>query len=58
MDDCMIETTIQIRMLEASEGMMLTNGETYSKQVYLGTADSLENWQEIPESEVPVQSET
>ena len=33
-------------------GMVLTNGETYSKTVYL--PDDAANWAEIPESEVPV----
>ena len=50
--------TIQIISLEASDGMVLTNGETYSKQIYLGTMDSADNWWEIPESEVPEQIES
>ena len=33
--------------------MTLTNGETYSKMVYLGIHDSPENWHEIPDEEVP-----
>ena len=36
----------------ATAGMTLTNGDTYSKKVYL--PDEAENWQEIPDSEVPV----
>ena len=44
---------IQIIVLEADEGMMLTNGETYSEKVYLGINDSPENWHEIPADEVP-----
>lgn len=44
---------IQLITLEADEGMVLTNGETYSRFVYLGVNDSSENWYEIPESEVP-----
>ena len=43
---------IQIITLEADDGMVLTNGETYSRQVYLGTMDSPENWHEIPEEEM------
>lgn len=49
----MRQETIEIRVLTASEGMVLTNGETYSDQVYLGVHDSPENWREIPEDEVP-----
>ena len=46
------ETITRIK-LTAAEGMTLTNGETYGKEVYLGCNDSPDNWQEIPESEVP-----
>ena len=49
----MKKTSIKIISLEASDGMTLTNGEVYSKQVYLGINDSPENWHEIPDSEVP-----
>ena len=44
--------TIELIKLIASEGMTLTNGETYGKEVYLGVNDSADNWQEIPESQV------
>lgn len=37
----------------ADEGMILTDGETYSTEVWLGKLDSPENWHEIPESEAP-----
>ena len=47
----MIETTITIRKLTASEGMTLTNGEAYGKQIYLGTNDSPGNWHEITDAE-------
>lgn len=40
------------RVLIAREGYYLTNGEFYSKMVYLGIRDVPENWHEIPESEV------
>lgn len=53
----MIQETISIRVLTASDGMVLTNGETYSTQVYLGVHDSPENWREVPESEVPDEEE-
>ena len=38
------------------EGKTLTNGETYSKMVFLGILDSPENWREIPDEDVPVES--
>ena len=49
----MKNTTIQIITLEPEEGYTLTNGEVYSKQVYLGIYDSPENWWEVPDNEVP-----
>lgn len=48
----MKEQTIKIITLEADEGKVLTNGETYSTKVYLGINDSPENWREVPEEEV------
>lgn len=53
-------STIEIKKITASEGMVLTNGTTYSSvggDVYLGVNDSAENWHEIPESEVPKEEE-
>lgn len=50
----MTETTIEIKKLTASDGMVLTNGETYSSvggEVYLGINDSAENWREITKEE-------
>ena len=47
----MEKTTIELTKLTASEGMMLTNGETYSKEVYLGIHDSADNWHEITDEE-------
>lgn len=47
----MIESTIKITKLTASDGMVLTNGDTFSKEVYLGKSDKPENWHEITESE-------
>lgn len=44
------ETITSIKLI-ASEGMVLTNGETYGTEVYLGTGDSAENWSEITEEE-------
>ena len=45
--------SIELTKLVADEGMVLTNGETYSTVVYLGINDSPENWHEIPETEIP-----
>lgn len=33
--------------MTAGDGMILTNGETYGKEVYLGSGDSPDNWWEI-----------
>ena len=43
--------TVIINKITADEGMWLTNGETYSKEVYLGKYDKVENWHEITEEE-------
>ena len=37
--------------LTASEGYVLTNGEAYGKEIYLGIYDSAENWHAITEAE-------
>lgn len=47
----MTETTITLRKLTVSEGYVLTNGEAYGKEVYLGIYDSAENWHEITDAE-------
>ena len=47
----MEKSTIELIKLTASQGMTLTNGETYGKEVYLGCNDNAENWHEIPDSE-------
>lgn len=47
----MIETTITLRKLTASAGHILTNGDVYGKEVYLGVNDSAENWREITDAE-------
>ena len=39
--------TIQGNILTADEGKWLTNGDTYSKQVWLGVNDSPSNWSEV-----------
>lgn len=33
--------------MKATEGMILTNGETYGREVFLGNGDSPDNWWEI-----------
>ena len=43
------ETITRIK-LTASEGMTLTNGTTFGKEVYLGTEDKPENWSEITDA--------
>lgn len=50
----MTVSTIKIKKITASEGMVLTNGEAFSSvggDVYLGKNDSPENWHEITEEE-------
>lgn len=37
--------------LKATAGMILTNGETYGRVIFLGTGDSPDNWHEITEAE-------
>ena len=48
--DVRIET-IELKKMMASDGMVLTNGEAYGKEVYLGKNDSAENWHEITDEE-------
>lgn len=50
----MIETTITLRRLNASDGHVLTNGEVYGKEIYLGINDKVENWHEITDAEYAV----
>ena len=33
--------------ITANEGMVLTNGETFAMELWLGDADSIDNWREI-----------
>lgn len=47
----MIMSTIELRKLEATSGMVLTNGEAYGKEIYLGKNDAPENWYEITDKE-------
>ena len=46
--------TFEMRELKAAEGMVLTNGETFSSvggSIYLGVNDKPENWSEITAEE-------
>lgn len=45
--------TIEIRELIASNGMLLTDGTTYAKIVYLAPSAKVKDWWEIPEGDVP-----
>lgn len=40
-------------VLYAEEGMVLTDGEHYGKQIFLADGASADNYREIPESEMP-----
>lgn len=44
------ETITSIKLI-ASENMILTNGEAYGTEVYLGIGDNPDNWHEITEEE-------
>lgn len=43
--------TIVIKKLTAAEGMTLTNGEAFGKEIYLGCNDTADNWREISDEE-------
>ena len=47
----MEKATINIIKLTAAEGMTLTNGDAFGKEIYLGANDAPENWWEITESQ-------
>ena len=53
----MRQETIELRKLTADEGMVLTNGEAYGTEIYLGVGDSSDNWHEITAEEYAVLSE-
>ncbi len=44
-------TEEKIIKIVPSKGKTLTNGEVFSKLVYLGTSDKVENWTEITDAE-------
>lgn len=47
----MTESTIKITKLTASEGHILTNGQAYGREVYLGKNEKVANWYEITQDE-------
>lgn len=42
---------MEITKLTATNGMILTNGEAYGVEVFLGNGDSVDNWHEITMAE-------
>ena len=44
------ETITTIKLI-ASDGMTLTDGEHFGKEIFLGTGDSADNWHEITDGE-------
>ena len=48
----MTTENIQLIKLTAADGMVLTDGTSYGKEVYLGINDTVDRWNEIPESEI------
>jgi hypothetical protein len=42
---------ISERVIEADEGMMLTDGNIYASSVRLGDWDSADNWHEVTKEE-------
>ena len=47
----MARKTVERIKLTATDGMVLTNGAVFGKEVYLGSSDKAENWHEITEEE-------
>lgn len=47
----MTQETITRIKLTASDGYVLTNGESFGTEVYLGTNDNPDNWHEITDEE-------
>ena len=40
-----------LRKIMANVGMVLTNGEAFGKEIYLGVNDNENNWREITDAE-------
>lgn len=47
----MIKETIKMIKLQAHEGYLLTDGETYAETVYLGKNADPESWKEVTQEE-------
>ena len=47
----MTKETITRIKLTAADGMVLTDGESYGKEVFLSQNESADNWKEITEEE-------
>lgn len=47
----MTKETITRIKLTAAEGMVLTDGESYGKEIFLSQNESADNWHEITEEE-------
>ena len=47
----MKQETIELRKLTADNGKVLTNGEAYGTEIYLGKGDNEDNWYEITTDE-------
>ena len=52
----MKQETITLTKLISSDGMVLTNGEAYGREIFLGSGDSADNWHEITEAEYEAQT--
>lgn len=46
-----------ITILEPEDGMSLTDGDTYSKKVFLGKGASVSQWSDIDDKYVPASDE-
>lgn len=46
-----MKNNTELRKLMAPKGTILTDGETYGTEIYLGVNDSPFNWYEISEEE-------
>ncbi|MEE0840041.1 MAG: hypothetical protein U0L72_05755 [Acutalibacteraceae bacterium] len=47
-------TTIELKRLTADKGKVLTNGDAYGTEIYLGKCDNPENWHEIAQEEYDI----
>ena len=50
----MIKETITRIKLTAADGMVLTDGESYGKEIFLSQNGNADNWQEITEEEYKI----